>query len=69
MSDTGEIGTPLETADPEQEAVDRAGVGAGLEPGDLTDGELQERELEQERESWGDGSEHPPTRTSNRSGR
>lgn len=58
MSDTGELGTP--PAD-EEDVVDRAGVGAGLEPGDLTDGELQERELEQERESWGDGTDPEPT--------
>jgi hypothetical protein len=58
VSDTGELGTP--PAD-EQDIVDRAGIGAGLTPGDLTDGELQEQELEQERESWGDGTDPEPT--------
>jgi hypothetical protein len=57
VSDTGELGTPPKD---EQDTVDRAGIGAGLEPGDLTDGELQEQELEQERESWGDGTDPEP---------
>jgi hypothetical protein len=58
VSDTGELGTP--PAD-DHDIVDRAGIGAGLTPGDLTDGELQEQELEQERESWGDGTDPEPT--------
>ncbi len=52
MSDTGEQGAL--PADP----IDRAGVGAGIVPDDLSEGELQEQELEQERETWGDGPQH-----------
>jgi hypothetical protein len=58
VSDTGELGTPPHD---EQDIVDRASIGTGLEPGNLTNDELQEQELEQERESWGDGTDPEPT--------
>lgn len=56
VSETGERGTAP------ADYIERADPGGGPVPGDVSDSELQELELEEERETWGDAgaSAHEP---------